>query len=192
MKTIRELHNEAMDIVFEAGRARRRENREEARQLYSKAFDLEMEALDILNKENHPSGHLGRSIMARGAATLAYLSGRARTAEKMACRELAEDPHPEIIGELRDLLEAIYFQPDNPVEADAVLAALQSAVDVAVAAGEAAPVTYSETYADVDYDPARPGFIVGTGERDDIKGYEVLVRRSYARGRRVEDAADRD
>ena len=191
MKTIRELHNEAMDIAFEASRAMRRKNRE-ARRLYSKAFELEMEALDILNKEYHPSGHLGRSIMARSAATLAFLSGRARTAEKLACRELAEDPHVETIGELRDLLESIYFQPDNPVEADAVLAALQSTVDVAVAEGGAAPVTYSETYADVDYDPARPGFIVGIGERDDIKSYEVLVRRSYARGRRVKDAADGD
>ena len=158
MKTIRELHNEAMDIVFEAGRARRRENREEARQLYSKAFELEMEALDILNKENHPSGHLGRSIMARGAATLAFLSGR-----DADCREAGlqtrwpKDPHPEIIGELRDLLESIYFQPDDPDEADAVLSALHSAVDDAVAEGKAAPVTYSETYADVDYDPVAPG-----------------------------------
>ena len=189
MKTIRELHNEVMDISFEAERAKRRGEDKVARKLYEQAFEDELEVVRRLDPDKD---RLGWSIMLRSAASLAFLSGRMRTAEKLACDALAKDPHPEIIGELRDLLESIYFQPDDPDEADAVLSALHSAVDDAVAEGKAAPVTYSETYADVDYDPVRPGFIVGIGERDDIKSYEVLVRRSYARGRRVEDAADGD
>ena len=187
MKTVRELHNEVMDISFEAERAKRRGEDKVARKLYEQAFEDELEVVRRLDPDKD---RLGWSIMLRSAASLAFLSGRMRTAEKLACDALAKDPHPEIIGELRDLLEAIYFQPDNPVEADAVLAALQRAVDVAVAEGGAAPITYSETYTDVDYKPARPGFIVGIGDEEETEGYEVLVRRTYARGRRVEDAAD--
>ena len=188
MNTIRGLHNEAMDLADEARCARRRKKTEEAQRLYGKAFELELEAL---NRQEPASEKLGWAITARSAATLAFLSGRMRTAERLACRELANDPHPEIIGELRDLLEAIYFQPDNPAEADAVLAALHGAIDAAVAERKAAPVTYSKKYTDVGYDPARPGFIVGIGNEEETKGYEVLARRSYGRGRRVEDVANK-
>ena len=177
-----------MDLADKADRARRRKKTVEAQQLYGKAFKLELEAL---KQQDPASEKLGWSIMVRSAASLAFLSGRMRTAEKLACRELANDPHPEIIGELRDILEAIYFQPDNPAEADSVLAALHGAIDAAVAEGKAAPVTYSETYTDGDYDPARPGFIVGIGNEEETMGYEVLARRSYGSGRRVEDVANK-
>ena len=183
LTTIRELHNEAMDVAFQADRARRRKSKE-TRDLYGRAFELELEAL---NRMEPASDKLGWSIMARSAATLAFLAGRLRTAERMACRELANDPHPEIIGELRDLLEAIYFQPDNPEEADAVLAALKGAIDAEVSTGRAGPITYSETYEDVDYKVLRPGFIVGVGDKDKHEGYEVLVMGKYGHGRRVED-----
>ena len=60
MKTIRELHNEAMDLVDEARPCgRRRKKTEEAQQLYGKAFELEMEAL---KQQDPASDKLGWSI----------------------------------------------------------------------------------------------------------------------------------
>ena len=184
MKTIRELHNEAMELADEADRARQTGEEEKARKLYEKALESETEAM---RRSDPGRNRLGWSIMARSSAWLAFLSGQRRMAEKLACSALAEDPHEEIIQEMRHVLEAIYFQPDDPAEAASVLTALHGAIDAAVAEGKAAPVTYSETYADVDYDPARPGFIVGIGDEEETEGYEVLVRRTYGRGRRVED-----
>ena len=186
VKTKRELHDKAMDVVFYADRARRRGEKEEAQRLYQRAYDLELE---VANRMDPDKSRLGWSIMVRSAATLAFLSGQMRTAERLACSALAGEPHPEIIHELRDLLETIYLQPDDPAEADRVLETVHSAIDRAVADGSASPISYTETYDNVDYQPGRPGFIVGIGEEDDIEGYEVMVRRTYGRGRRVEDVA---
>ena len=59
--------------------------------------------------------------------------------------------------------------------------------DGAVADRSASPISHSRTYGDVDYDPARPGVIVGIGEEEESEGYEVMVRRTYGRRRRVVD-----
>ena len=185
MKTKRELHDEALDLAFHADRAKRRGQKAEARRLYGRAYDLELE---VANRMDPDKSRLGWSIMVRSAATLAFLSGQMRTAERLACSALAGEPHPEIIHELRDLLETIYLQPDDPAETDRVLETVHSAIDRAVADGSASPISYTETYDDVDYQPGRPGFIVGIGEKEETEGYEVMVRRTYGRGRRVEDA----
>ena len=189
MKIDRELHNEAMDITVEAIRAERRGNRQEARDLYGKAFDLEKKVLDQMDPAD---GLLGWSIITRSLGWMAFGAGQMRTAERLACSALAGETDPNITPELRDLLEAIYLQPDDPGETDRVLESVRSAVNSAVSDGAADPITYTETYEDVDYRPARPGFIVGIGAKDDLEGYEVLACRKYGRGRRVEDVSDED
>ena len=55
-----------------------------------------------------------------------------RIAERLTCSALAGEPHPEVIHELRDVLEAIYLQPDDPEETHRVLSALRDAIDHAV------------------------------------------------------------
>ena len=184
MKIDRELHNEAMNIAFEAGRAERRGDGQKARVLFEKAFKTEKRVLD---KMEPAADLLGWSIITRSAGWLAFGAGQMRTAERLACSALAGETDPNITPELRDLLEAIYLQPDDPDETDRVLGVAKSAIDRAVADEAAAPITYTETYEDVDYRAARPGFIVGIGAKDDVEGYEVLVMRKYGRGRRVED-----
>ena len=185
MKTARELHNQAMAVSAQADRSKRRGDLKEAQKLFQKAMQLGIGAAEQLD----PVGSkLSWSIMMRSAASLAFLAGQMRTAERLACSALAGEPHPEVIHELRDVLKAIYLQPDDPEETHGVLSALRDAIDHAVAAKTASPITYSNTYDDVDYRPGRPGFIVGIGEEEETEGYEVMVRRTYGRGRRVEDA----
>ena len=142
---------------------KRRGQKAEARRLYGRAYDLELE---VANRTDPDRSLLGWSIMMRSAASLAFLSGQMRTAERLACSTLAGEPHTEIIHELRDLLETIYLQPDDPAETDRVLETVHSAIDRAVADGSASPISYTETYDEVDYQPGRPGFIVGIGEEE--------------------------
>ena len=113
MKTARELHNQAMAVSAQADRSKRRGDLKEAQKLFQKAMQLGIGAAEQLD----PVGSkLSWSIMMRSAASLAFLAGQMRTAERLACSALAGEPHPEVIHELRDVLEAIYLQPDDPEE----------------------------------------------------------------------------
>ena len=104
MSSVRELHNHAMTFVDRGLRERARGNSELAIDLFRKALDNELAAIDNLSTQ---SG-LGWSVLHRSAATLALDCEDFRLAEKLACKALAGDPHPEIADELRDVLEQVY------------------------------------------------------------------------------------
>ena len=108
MKSAKELHDQAMDLVENAILERVRGNAESTSDLYAKALKLELDAIGELEK----SGQIEEptwSVLHRGAGWMAFNSGQYRRAEKLACKALAGDPHPEIAEELRDLLEKASF-----------------------------------------------------------------------------------
>lgn len=97
-------HDAAMDLADEADALTRRGRISEARPLLRQAAaECERAALEI---GVEPS----RSVMLRSAAWL-YLQGQdMRGAERAAARGIAADPPPEILDELRDVLEQAYFE----------------------------------------------------------------------------------
>ena len=106
MSSVRELHNHAMTFVDQGLRERARGNTELAINLFRQALENEMAAIDNLSTQ---SG-LGWSVLHRSAATLALDCNDYRLAEKLACKALAGEPHPEIADELRDVLEQALAQ----------------------------------------------------------------------------------
>lgn len=108
MRPAKELHDQAMDLVEYAILERVRGNSESTLELYAKALELELNAISELEK----SGQIEEptwSVLHRGAGWMAFNSGQYRRAEKLACKALAGEPHPEIAEELRDLLEQASF-----------------------------------------------------------------------------------
>ena len=101
MSSVRDLHDHAMTFVDRGLHERTRGNSGLAIDLFRKALENEMAAIDNLSTQ---SG-LGWSILHRSAATLALDCNDFRLAEKLACKALAGEPHPEIADELRDVLE---------------------------------------------------------------------------------------
>ena len=108
MRSAKELHNQAMDLVENAILERIRGNAESTSKLYAKALELELDAIADLEK----SGQIEEptwSVLHRGAGWMAFNSGQYRRAERLASKALAGDPHPEIAEELRDLWEQANF-----------------------------------------------------------------------------------
>jgi len=103
-----ELHNQAMNFAEEAEFERAAGNREQAKELYAKAFELEKRAAKEF--ESRYDMEPTRSVLFRSAASLAMECGDVRLAEKMIAQGLAGEPPEEIANELRDLLEQVYFQ----------------------------------------------------------------------------------
>ncbi len=102
MRSAKELHDEAMDLVENAVLERLRGNAESTSKLYARALELELDAISELEK----SGRVEEptwSVMHRSAGWMAFNSGQYRKAEKLASKALAGNPHPEIAEELRDL-----------------------------------------------------------------------------------------
>lgn len=106
MSALDKFHDEAMEVAFFADQERRRGNRERAAELFKKALDLELKALDEITGPVEPT----YSILHRSAGWLALDCNRPRLAEQLASKALAGDPHPRIAEELRDLLEQINFR----------------------------------------------------------------------------------
>ena len=106
MSAAREPHHIAMDYAAKGLMARMRGYTEEAATHFEQALENEMAAIDNLSTQ---SG-LGWSVLHRSAATSALDCNDYRLAEKLACKALAGEPHPEIADELRDVLEQALSQ----------------------------------------------------------------------------------
>ena len=106
MSKAREYHHIAMDYAAKGLMARMRGDTEKAAIHFKQALENELAAIDNLSTQ---SG-LSWSILVRSAATMALDCEDFRLAEKLACKALAGDPHPEIAEELRDLLGQAYAQ----------------------------------------------------------------------------------
>lgn len=107
MNPVSELHNKAMELADSAFHAQRRGRSDEARSLFEQAYEKEMAAIAELER-------LGRvepnySVLHRSAAWLAINCNRLRDAEKTAAKALAQDPHPAVIHELREVMEQAFF-----------------------------------------------------------------------------------
>ena len=101
---VNRLHDEAMKWTDEAYLAKRAKNLAEAKSYYKKAFDLEKEAamLLVMNYEIEPT----RSVLFKGAASLAFNIENFREVERMVGLGLAGNPPDPIYGELKELLES--------------------------------------------------------------------------------------
>lgn len=106
MSAVDDFHHQAMGFAGHALMERLRGNAEQAIELFEKALEKELAAIDAMTEPEEPT----YSVLHRSAAALAVDCNSPRQAEKIAARALALDPHPEIAEELRDLLEQIYFQ----------------------------------------------------------------------------------
>ena len=103
MTSVRELHNKAMDFTDRAFVERNRGNSERSLEFFEKALDTELAAIAELDETRG----LTWSILHRSAGTLALDCGRLRQAEQIVAKALSEEPHPEIVGELRELWEQV-------------------------------------------------------------------------------------
>ena len=109
MRTAKELHDRAMDLV-EAGILERVKGNEDLTvQRYAEALDLELSAITVLEERGETSEPTW-SVLHRSAAWMAFNSNQFRRAEQLASKALAGEPHPEIAEELRDLWEQANFQ----------------------------------------------------------------------------------
>ena len=106
MSSVKELHDKAMGFADGGFREKARGDTARSLEFFAQALDAELAAIQELDE---PNGLLW-SILHRSAGTLALDCRRFRQAEQIVATALAGDPHPEIVEELRDLLEQIYFQ----------------------------------------------------------------------------------
>ncbi|HEY0772021.1 MAG TPA: NB-ARC domain-containing protein [Sphingobacteriaceae bacterium] len=105
MNQIRQLHREAMDAAGLAFIAKRQGNEVEAFKLFRRAYELEVQAADLV--VNDLSNEPTRSVLHRSAATLAIDCHEFREAERLIKVALAGNPPPEIVSELQELLEQV-------------------------------------------------------------------------------------
>ena len=104
MSTVRDLHNQAMDLVERAILERIRGNMDVNIQLHKEALELELAAIAEMDKYGETAEPTW-SVLHRSAGWMAFNSKQFRQAEQIACKALAGEPHPEIAEELRDLWE---------------------------------------------------------------------------------------
>ena len=105
---VNSLHSKAMDCADRAMRLQVEDKQNEAAKCFRKAYEREREA--ALAVVQMGGGEPSRSILLRSAASLALDCDEVREAERLISLGLAGDPPPEIIEELRDLLETVHFQ----------------------------------------------------------------------------------
>ena len=106
MSRVNDLHARAMEHAEQAFVARLRGETGLALELFGKALECEVAAIESLPEYSEPT----YSILHRSAATLALDCDDVRTAERMAAQALAKTPPEETAQELRDLLEQIHFR----------------------------------------------------------------------------------
>ena len=101
-----ELHTAAMDFMDDAESARKKGDLVAAHKYWEKAWTLERSyALAI---PNEPAFQLTRSILFRSAGWLAIESGKYQEAIELITKILAENPHPDVVTQLEEVLaEAI-------------------------------------------------------------------------------------
>ena len=106
MNSVNHLHKKAMEFADLGLRRKARGNAEESLEYFEQALHYELAAIDELDKTEE----LAWAVLHRSAGTLALDCRDFLQAEKIVATALAQEPHPEIAEELRDLLEQIYFQ----------------------------------------------------------------------------------
>jgi len=107
MQDVADLHHKAMGLADEAMLARLRGETDQAADLTRRALEHEEKAALLLRDQF--DAEPTRSVLFRSAATLALDCGHPREAERLIGAALAGNPPEEIAGELRDLLEQVYF-----------------------------------------------------------------------------------
>lgn len=105
MKSVKELHEKAMDLAESAFVARLRGDLAQAEKLFRQAFEYESRAARLV--PDAPSSALTRSVLYRSAATLALDCNEPRAAEQLITEGLAGNSAPEIEQELRDLCKQV-------------------------------------------------------------------------------------
>lgn len=115
MKDTKNPHHQAMDLVEAAILERSRGNAAKTARLYAEALELELAAIAELEQYGERVEPTW-SVLHRSAGWMAFNSGQSRLAERLACKALAENPHPEVAAELRDLLEQVRACMDDKGE----------------------------------------------------------------------------
>jgi len=108
MKKANFLHNEAMGLVDKALVLKLRGEFDGAKKILFEAFKKEREAAFLVTSEIELEPT--RSVLYRSAASLALECGELREAERLISIALSGQPPEEIVEELRDLLEQVYFE----------------------------------------------------------------------------------
>ena len=116
MSAVNDFHHQAMDFAGHALMERMRGNAEEALNLFEQALENELAAINALQEPVEPT----YSVLHRSAATLAMDCHRFRQAEQIAAKALAQNPHPEIAEELRDLMAQLYSRRRSELRGVAV------------------------------------------------------------------------
>lgn len=108
MNSIEEVHKKAMRYAQLAFLAEQQGNISEAQKNYKLAFSLENQAAQRVSTEFdfEPT----RSVLHRGAATLAFRCNELEAAKKLIGTGLTGNPPIEIVEELVDLLELVNEQ----------------------------------------------------------------------------------
>ena len=101
MKAAQKFHDKAMDFASVALLERAGGNTEKAAELFEKALENELAAIDALEEPIEPTF----SVLHRSAGTLALDCKRYRKAEQIVAAALARGAHPAIEHELREVLE---------------------------------------------------------------------------------------
>lgn len=97
-----ELHTAAMDFMDDAESARKKGDLVAAHKYWEKAWTLERSyALAI---PNEPAFQLTRSILFRSAGWLAIECGKYTEAIDLMTKILADNPHPDIVTQLEEVL----------------------------------------------------------------------------------------
>jgi hypothetical protein len=107
MKSVLELHRQAMEFADTAFVALHTGDHDRAKEFYCKALQYERDAANRVAKS---AAEPTRSVLYRSAASMALNCGQLREAERLIAGGLAGDPPEEIAEEMRDLLEQVYFQ----------------------------------------------------------------------------------
>ena len=102
------MHRQAMEFADKAFVAKITGDKDQACDLWRKAFDLEREA--ALSVAGDLSAEPTRSVLLRSAASLAMDCNEMREAERLITLALSGNPPHEIAEELRDLYEQVNFQ----------------------------------------------------------------------------------
>jgi hypothetical protein len=108
MKSVRDLHRQAMDFAEQAFAAKQQGDPALADSLSRQAFEHELRAATAVAPDL--TAEPTRSVLYRSAATLALDCGEVREAERLIAVALAGDPPDEIAEELRNLFEQVHFQ----------------------------------------------------------------------------------
>jgi hypothetical protein len=108
MKTLRELHDEAMRLANLAMMARHNQEWAEAEALARQAYECELQAAELTaeDKESEPT----RSILYRSSASLAYQFKDFAAAQRLIAKGLSGFPPPQVEQELKDLYEQVNFE----------------------------------------------------------------------------------